>query len=59
MATALVPKIGYDRAAAIAKESVATGKTVREICVGRLKELGLTKRNWANCSTSHAWLEIE
>jgi fumarate hydratase class II len=33
MVTALAPKIGYDRAAEIAKESVATGKTVRELCV--------------------------
>src|SRR5213592_3289643 len=31
MCTALAPEIGYDRAAAIAKESYATGKTVREI----------------------------
>jgi fumarate hydratase class II len=33
MVTSLAPKIGYDAAAAIAKESVATGKTVRELCV--------------------------
>ncbi len=33
MVTSLAPLIGYDRAAAIAKESVATGKTVRQICV--------------------------
>ena len=32
MVTSLVPKIGYDAAAEIAKESVRTGKTVREIC---------------------------
>ena len=32
MVTSLVPKIGYDRAAEIAKESATTGKTVREIC---------------------------
>ena len=32
MVTALVPKIGYDAAAEIAKESVKTGKTVRELC---------------------------
>jgi fumarate hydratase class II len=31
MCTALAPAIGYDRAAAIAKESYKTGKTVREI----------------------------
>ena len=42
MVTALVPHIGYDRAAAIAKESVASGRTVREICESRLHELGLT-----------------
>jgi fumarate hydratase class II len=40
--TALAPRIGYDKAAAIAKESVASGRTVREICVSRLEELGLT-----------------
>jgi fumarate hydratase class II len=33
MATSLAPKIGYDRAAEIAKESVKTGKTVRQICL--------------------------
>jgi fumarate hydratase class II len=32
MVTSLAPIIGYDRAAAIAKESAKTGKTVREIC---------------------------
>jgi fumarate hydratase, class II len=31
MVTSLVPKIGYDAAAEIAKESVATGRTVREL----------------------------
>jgi fumarate hydratase, class II len=33
MVTSLAPKIGYDRAAEIAKESVKTGKTVRELCL--------------------------
>ena len=33
MVTSLAPKIGYDRAAEIAKESARTGKTVREICL--------------------------
>ncbi|HEX3696911.1 MAG TPA: class II fumarate hydratase [Polyangia bacterium] len=33
MVTALVPRIGYDAAAAIAQESVKTGKTVRQICM--------------------------
>ncbi|HEV8185118.1 MAG TPA: class II fumarate hydratase, partial [Chthoniobacterales bacterium] len=32
MVTSLAPKIGYDRAAEIAKESAKTGRTVREIC---------------------------
>jgi fumarate hydratase, class II len=32
MVTSLAPIIGYDRAAAIAKESAKTGRTVREIC---------------------------
>ena len=42
MVTALAPRLGYDRAAAIAKESVASGRTVREICESRSDELGLT-----------------
>jgi fumarate hydratase class II len=33
MATSLAPIIGYDRAAEIAKESVKTGKTVRQLCL--------------------------
>ena len=32
MVTSLAPKIGYDRAADIAKESAKTGRTVRELC---------------------------
>ena len=32
MVTALAPRIGYDAAAAIAKEAMATGKTVRQLC---------------------------
>jgi len=32
MVTSLAPKIGYDRAAEIAKESATTGRTVRELC---------------------------
>ncbi len=40
MATALNPHIGYDRAAAIAKQSYATGRTVREIAY---EETGLTR----------------
>src|SRR5258707_194874 len=33
MATALNPRIGYDAAAAIAREAAATGKTVRQLCL--------------------------
>ncbi len=32
MVTALAPVIGYDRAAAIAKQAVSEGKTVRQVC---------------------------
>jgi fumarate hydratase class II len=32
MVTSLVPLIGYDRSAEIAKESAKTGRTVRELC---------------------------
>ncbi|MFL6583291.1 MAG: class II fumarate hydratase [Chthoniobacterales bacterium] len=32
MVTSLAPKIGYDRAAEIAKESAKTGRTVRDLC---------------------------
>jgi fumarate hydratase class II len=35
MCTALAPEIGYDAAAAIAKESYQTGKTVREIAASK------------------------
>ena len=47
MATALAPRIGYEAAARIAKESVATGRSVRELCVERLDELGLTAEELA------------
>ena len=33
MVTALAPKIGYDRAAQIAKEAYQTGRTVRELAL--------------------------
>jgi fumarate hydratase class II len=42
MVTALAPRIGYEAAASIAKESVASGRTVRELCEERLAGLGLT-----------------
>ncbi len=45
MVTSLVPIIGYDNAAEIAKESAKTGKTVRELCRERkvLPEAELAK----------------
>jgi len=33
MATSLAPKIGYEKAADIAKQAVAEGKTVRQLCL--------------------------
>ncbi len=35
LATALVPALGYDAAAEIAKEALATGRTLREVCLAR------------------------
>jgi fumarate hydratase class II len=32
MVTGLNPHIGYDRAAALAKEAFQSGKTIRELC---------------------------
>ncbi len=46
MVTSLAPKIGYDRAAEIAKESVQTGKTVRQLCLEK-KVLPETELNAA------------
>jgi len=45
LVTALVPRIGYDRAAAIAKRAMAEGRTVREICLaeGVLPEAELAR----------------
>lgn len=47
MVTALAPRIGYDRAAVIARESVATGRTVREIVGERAEELGMSREELA------------
>jgi fumarate hydratase, class II len=45
MCTSLAPVIGYDQAAAIAKEAYATGRTVREVALakGALKESELNR----------------
>ena len=56
LVTALNPHIGYDAAAAVAKEALATGKTLREIVLARqlmdaatldrvLDPVAMTKRN--------------
>jgi len=42
MVTSLVPLIGYEKAAAIAKRSLETGRTVRELCGEMLSEHGLS-----------------
>ena len=43
MVTSLNSKIGYDKATRIAKESAASLRSVREICLERLEELGITE----------------
>ena len=43
MVTSLAPIIGYEVAAKIAKESVSSGKTVRELCKEQLSELNITE----------------
>lgn len=42
MITSLVPVIGYDRAAAIAKQALTTNRTVRELCEENLDEWKLS-----------------
>ena len=42
MVTSLVPLIGYEKSAAIAQESIETGKTVRQLCEEKLDELGIS-----------------
>ena len=43
MVTSLAPIIGYETAAKIAKESVETGKTVRELCLEQLSDLNISE----------------
>lgn len=43
MVTSLAPRIGYDNAAKIAKQSIAENKTVRQICAENLDQLNLTE----------------
>jgi fumarate hydratase, class II len=51
MCTALAPKIGYDEAAAIAKEAYSTGRTVREVASAKgvlsSQELDATLDPWS------------
>jgi len=41
MVVSLTPFLGYDRAAMLAQEAFATGKSIREVC----RELGLLPEN--------------
>ena len=43
MVTSLAPRIGYDLASQIAKESVDTNRSVRELCLERLEDLNLSE----------------
>src|SRR5262249_4209579 len=45
MVTSLNPLIGYDVAAALAKEAVKAGKTVRELCLEKRRAGTLKKRD--------------
>jgi fumarate hydratase class II len=45
MVTSLNPLIGYDTAAAIAKEAFKTGKTVRELCLEKMRADTLKKKD--------------
>jgi fumarate hydratase class II len=45
MVTSLNPLIGYDAAAAVAKDAFKTGKTVRELCLEKLRAGTLKKRD--------------
>jgi fumarate hydratase class II len=45
MVTSLNPLIGYDVAAAIAKEAFKTGKTVRELCLDKMRAGALKKKD--------------
>jgi len=44
LATALVPVIGYDEAAALAKQALATGRTIRELALERGMEPAVLDR---------------
>ena len=44
LATALAPEIGYDAAAALAKEAFKTGRTIRELAIGARDRPGPARR---------------
>ena len=46
LATALAPEIGYDQAAALAKEAHKSGRTIRSWP----SSVGSTRRRWTACS---------
>ena len=48
MVTSLAPIIGYDLASQIAKESLETDQTVREICTKRIDELNISLKELEN-----------
>jgi fumarate hydratase class II len=45
MVTSLNPLVGYDQAAAIAKEAFKSGKTVRELCLEKIRAGTLKKKD--------------
>ena len=45
MVTSLNPLIGYDSAAAVAKEAFKSGKTVRDLCLEKIKAGTLTRKD--------------
>jgi fumarate hydratase class II len=45
MVTSLNPLIGYDAAAALAKEAFKTGKTVRHLCLEKMRAGTLKKKD--------------
>jgi fumarate hydratase class II len=45
MVTSLNPLIGYDAAAAVAKEAFKTGKTVRQLCLEKMRAGALKKKD--------------
>ena len=47
LATALAPEIGYDDAAALAKEAFKSGRTIRDLALER----GMAPDAWTTCST--------